>query len=153
MIKVISIVNRFRMQLVINDMFQPPNWPWALISIYSSPEEELVTRENFRKIEKMGCQSCLSQMFQDGSIDDEWLDYPFLSEHAQEVIDFLDRMQSMDERMLLILHCDAGISRSGAVGRFSADYLDLAFEDKYILPNPYVSRILNEQIWRAQWKT
>ena len=147
MIKKIDIVNRFRMQLVIDDMFQAPDWPWALISIYSTPQEELVTRPNFQKLKNKGCRSCLSLLFQDGSIDDSWIQYPFLPVHAQEVINFLDRMQEVEEKMLLILHCDAGISRSGAVGRFSADYLDIAFEDEYILPNPYVSRILNEQIW------
>lgn len=155
MITSIQVVNRFRMNLVINELYPAPKGRFAVISIYSSPSEELISLVHWGKLQAWGCVGVLSQMFQDGGLpkDAAWLQHPFLPAHAKEIKNFLDRIHSMDKKVFLIAHCDAGISRSGAVANFSADYLDIPFEDEYIIPNPYVSRILNEQIWREQWNT
>jgi len=52
----------------------------------------------------------------------------------------------------LLVHCDAGISRSGAVATFASNYLNIDFQDEYIKPNPYVLRILNNLIWNEKYQ-
>ena len=149
MIKTIQVVNRFRMGLVLNEMYPPPKNPFAVISIYSTPQEELITPEKFKKLQEWGCVGCLSMLFQDGSLpqDEEWLEYPFTDNHAKEVKEFLDRINSLEEKIFLIAHCDAGISRSGAVATFAADYLEIPFHDPMLMPNPYVLRLLDRLVW------
>ena len=152
MIKSIQVVNRFRMELVLNKMYPTPKNPFAVISIYSSPKEELITLEKSQWLNKQGCVRSLSMLFEDGSIDDTWIKYPFQVAQAQEVIRFLDDVNGMDEEIFLILHCDAGISRSGAVATFASNYLDIPFHDAIIQPNPYVLRTLNNQVWSQKYE-
>lgn len=155
MIKSIQVVNRFRIQLVVNKMYKAPTMPFALISIYSSPEEELATTKNLKVLEELGCVQCLSLLFEDGVLpqDKEWLKYPFQVSQAEQVIAFLDEVNAMDQNIFLIVHCDAGISRSGAVGTFASNYLDIKFQDDIIQPNSYVLSTLNQIIWKQKWNT
>lgn len=67
---------------------------------------------------------------------------------AQSVIDFVDRHKNR----IFIIHCTAGVSRSGAVGTFVSNYLgkdpvEFRKRNPYILPNPHVLSLLNRQIW------
>lgn len=69
----------------------------------------------------------------------------FTEKDAKKIIEFLNSNKNIDN---LIIHCAAGISRSGAVGRFALEYLkgDQEFfynNNKHILPNAKVLRILN----------
>jgi predicted protein tyrosine phosphatase len=66
---------------------------------------------------------------------------------AEQVIAFLNTVEQGDE---LIVHCFAGISRSGAIGLFAARFLGLDLEDffsqhPHISPNPLVLRVLDER--------
>jgi len=69
----------------------------------------------------------------------------FTEEDAKNIIKFLDSNRHIK---VLMIHCAAGISRSGAVGQFALDYLQgdkefFAINNKHILPNAEVLRILN----------
>ncbi len=75
----------------------------------------------------------------------------FSKKHAEKIIKFLDKINKIDKDIVLVVHCDAGISRSGAVGTFAVNYLNLdkiKFQKHYlnrIYPNKYVLDILNKE--------
>lgn len=72
--------------------------------------------------------------------------YVFKKGHAKKILKFIDRINSDKQTTILIVHCDAGISRSGAVGIFACRYLKLDEtrfrKENNILPNSYVYDIL-----------
>jgi predicted protein tyrosine phosphatase len=77
----------------------------------------------------------------------------FTVEQAKQVFDFINANYEKD----FIIHCSAGISRSGAVGAFVNDYFgwDRTKFDKdnpYIHPNGRVSRMLNGKVWKDKLK-
>ncbi len=50
----------------------------------------------------------------------------------------------------MIVHCAAGVSRSGAVGLFVRDYFSLDYsefkrQNPHIVPNLWVSKVLREE--------
>lgn len=47
----------------------------------------------------------------------------FNSEHAKEIIKFLDLIYKSEDVYYLIIHCFAGVSRSAAVAKFAADVI------------------------------
>jgi predicted protein tyrosine phosphatase len=68
----------------------------------------------------------------------------FTKEQGIKVIEFLDEIKDVDT---LIVHCAAGVSRSGAVGKFAAEYLGVDYNEfrntnPQIHPNNTVTRIL-----------
>lgn len=72
----------------------------------------------------------------------------FTEEQAKQVVEFIDRNKDKN----FIVHCAAGISRSGAVGRFISDYLGTDKDrfknmNPHILPNSHVSRLLHKVLW------
>ena len=80
---------------------------------------------------------------------------PFDRELAAQIVRFVGRI---DRRKILAVHCDAGVSRSGAVGAMLNEYFNRVLEDHPddyaifaadnpdIIPNPLVSGILDEQL-------
>jgi predicted protein tyrosine phosphatase len=73
----------------------------------------------------------------------------FSEDMAQKLVDFIDANTDRD----FLVHCTAGISRSGAAGRFILDYLEgdkehFAKMNPHIHPNARVSRLLNNIIWK-----
>ena len=76
----------------------------------------------------------------------------FSDEQAKQLFNFIKENENKD----FIVHCSAGISRSGAVGYFINDYLDS--DNEYfqrtnahrIYPNGHVSRLLNKLAWDEQ---
>lgn len=70
----------------------------------------------------------------------------FTTKQAEKLIEFLDNNQGADT---ILIHCTAGISRSGAVGQFALDYLNgdketFKINNSHICPNARVLRILNK---------
>lgn len=131
----------------------PANKQWHLISIYGS-SEELLTPENKEILRGMNCQEMLSICFWDITE----IQYPnvinahpnavlFEVEHAKKIVSFLDGLKDRPGNETLVVHCDAGISRSGAVGSFASDYFGLNYEEfkkmNRVLPNYHVRRLLN----------
>jgi len=73
----------------------------------------------------------------------------FFSEHkAKRMYEFMMRNK---DKSLAVLHCGAGISRSGAAGQFlwenfgTISYEDFKRKNKKIEPNNHILRLLNEQ--------
>jgi predicted protein tyrosine phosphatase len=71
----------------------------------------------------------------------------FSTYHAKKIINFVEKHK---DKQIMMVHCTAGISRSGAVGAFINDlygnsYKEFINDNKQIQPNPYVSRILNQE--------
>ena len=67
---------------------------------------------------------------------------------AKELIDFINNNV---EKELCIIHCSAGISRSGAIGTFINDYVKNDYfkfkkDNPHIHPNQHVMRILNNYV-------
>ena len=70
----------------------------------------------------------------------------FTKNQAEKIVNFLESNTNINT---LIVHCAAGISRSGAVGQFALDYLhgdkdNFKLNNPHIWPNARVSRLLNE---------
>jgi predicted protein tyrosine phosphatase len=69
----------------------------------------------------------------------------FNTEQAKQIIDFLGANRHKET---LLIHCHAGVSRSGAVATFANDYYMQDYnafkaDNPYILPNPHILQVLN----------
>ena len=62
----------------------------------------------------------------------------FSTEQAQAVIDFLRHHNAQSEPRHLLIHCEAGISRSAAVAVFSASECRLPLSGQFAFLNPFV---------------
>ena len=79
----------------------------------------------------------------------------FGREQAERIVRFV---LAADRQKILAVHCDAGISRSGAVGEQLNEYFNRIVEDRPgdyakfsednggVIPNPRVARILREAL-------
>ena len=154
MIKEIKIYNRFNMDTFVNtNGLNFPYKHWHLISIYSSDGEFL--NDNAKEVlTGLGMKSGLSLDFWDltptkhPDIKKKMPDAIFFDKnYAKKIIDFVDEIQKDKKDSDMVIHCSAGISRSGAVGTFVCDYCGLDYNEflksnPYIMSNPYVLRIL-----------
>lgn len=98
-------------------------------------------------------EDCLVPVFQnDGTITQSQL-RTFTEKQGKKVIEFLDKIkESKEENITLLLHCFAGISRSGAIGTFAHDYLEtdkhsFIMTNPQIRPNSNVLRVLNRLMY------
>ncbi len=173
MIKYVKIVPRMAMELLLEKnplamskvLFNDTQTPWALISIFGLVNEmnknggrdknTLISKDNFPILKEMGCVDYCNSCFMDITkehyekhnrtiyMENMLFDIP----RAEKIIYFLNSIKDKCER--LVVHCDAGVSRSGAVGLWATRYLGLD-EKKYsdsnlgIHPNLHVVDILSE---------
>ena len=121
---------------------------WNLVSIYGDGDGELLTEANKKSLQNLGCKDSISLNFFD-IINRE--QYPggilFRKSQAEQIVAFIDKLQEQEEDSILIAHCTAGISRSGAVGTFTCDYCGLDYqyflaENPFIFANPLVLKLL-----------
>jgi len=103
----------------------------------------------------LGCKDILQLQFgdltpeeisKDSSISKDFL---FNKEQAKQIIEFVNTLQKRDSREVLVVHCMAGIARSGAVATFINDILNLDYsrfkrDNPQIRPNSFVLRSLRE---------
>lgn len=73
----------------------------------------------------------------------------FTKQQAAEIIDFLEQNK---QATTCIVHCTAGISRSGAVGLFVNDYFGADYDtfkvlNPHTLPNGKVTQLLNRELY------
>ena len=141
------------METLARDLQRLPFSNWALISICSPREDgtpdTFLTDNTIRNLEGKGLNSHLSLCFSDMSqkeFDELRPKFPYLRlfewDHAGLVLGYLNMVQSDIEEFDLVVHCDAGISRSGAVAQFVSDMYKIPFSDGFIRPNPRVYRML-----------
>ena len=155
MLKEIKIYNRFNMEIFAetNGLNFPYNY-WYLISIHSG---DILVNPKIRKVfEKLGCKGLISLEFWDITPEDRHTvlkQHPdvvmFGKGHAKKIVKFIDKIQNDINDSALVVHCHAGISRSGAVGTFTCDYCQLDYNNflknnPYILANSHVLRTLRE---------
>lgn len=146
MIEKILVVARREVQAWIDHDFYhlPPEGPWSLISIWN--DLALMTFPNIAKVTERGCNDTLSLEFAD--LTHEYEDMKLFNEHhAERIIAFIDKVNKTDTKTLVV-HCAAGICRSGATGLFACRYLKLdetefRKENPYISPNMLVLQTLN----------
>jgi len=70
---------------------------------------------------------------------------------ADKIVSFIDDVKNREEKVNLFVHCSAGISRSGAVGKFAAEYSEISmqiFHDRNpnIMPNGWVESMLWQEV-------
>lgn len=153
MIKNIKVFSRHTMEgFISNNGLNFPFDYWYLISIHSG--DILVSPTARQLLKNIGCQSLISMNFWDVTPEDKHtllkkdLDVIiFEDSHALKIIKFIDRVQKDSKDSTLIVHCHAGISRSGAVGTFACDYCGLNYnefikENYYVQPNSHILRTL-----------
>lgn len=105
----------------------------AIISICSEADNTLMKGTE--------CDDILTLIFEDWTEEDRKKLPPdrilFDEDMARQVISFLDRIKNKEIKTLYI-HCDAGVSRSGAVGIFACRYLGMDEKEfrKYNFINP-----------------
>lgn len=150
----IYVVSR---QYVESCLKENENWyknKW-IISIYSS--------ESFSPLPDQ--YNILKLQFDDVSEKDigGWSNIPdtcifFDEEHAKAIHSFIDKIRSDSEKEFYI-HCDAGISRSGAVGTLLNEYFNkflgihrmdnesFIMNNSHIMPNPLVVRVLKKELF------
>ena len=122
---------------------------WALISIYSFSDGPVITPDTTPLLNKINCNEFISLRFCDIVPEVERLKTEhsdlFNSDHAKTIIEFLDKIKQIP---ILVVHCAAGISRSGAVGLFANRYFELdesTFRKRNrISPNFHVLDVLNK---------
>lgn len=133
---------------------------WALVSIHSDAKKgssaQYLTHEVEGVLNGLGMVEGLSLRFWDITDDpetlkslDQW-SYKYIlfdEKMANRVVKFVDRLIASKEEIVLVAHCDAGISRSGAVAQFAAERASLDMEDfwmenRQLSPNPFVKRLL-----------
>ena len=127
MINEVKIYSRFNMENFarFDGMHFPyKERPWYLISIHTD-EDVFLTNANKERLDKLGCRDAISLSFWDVTASQvEGFLSPDLKENAmlfndamaETVIGFIASCNQDDEQDgVLIVHCDAGISRSGAL--------------------------------------
>lgn len=145
MIKKISVLSRQEIEYII-DKSDKFDHSWILISIHH--EHELI--RDFKimdRLKELGCENFLSINFADLEEQIKDKDYVLFNEdHANRIINFINKYSYADH---LIIHCAAGVSRSGAVGVFACRYLKLDEHEfrkrnKCILPNMLILSTLTK---------
>jgi len=155
MIKEIKIYSRFEMEQVAKGNLTLLYTYWYLISIHDG--DALITKYTRKVFESIGCKGMISLDFADMTPKDQGIvldNNPqailFNNNYARKIINFLDTIQKDIMDSTLVVHCHAGISRSGAVGAFACDYCGLNFNEfisknSQIQPNPHVTRVLRTE--------
>jgi len=148
----ILVVPRIFVQQMIAGEREKPSEPWTLISIVTTADEILLNPDVIHDLgpHLRGAQSYL---FADTTpsryarYDDEIKAKIrlFSEKQAHAIVSLIDTVRGKIET--LIVHCDAGVSRSGAVGLWANDYLGLKYADfkrqnPHVIPNAYVMSML-----------
>lgn len=127
---------------------------WALISIYS--DKLLIDFKEMEILKILGCDNHISLRFDDitkNEYDIKVKDNPklrlFTKDHAENIVNFIDQINKNPKIKTLVVHCAAGVSRSGAVGLFACRYLKLSeYEFRMINllihPNEYIYDLLSD---------
>lgn len=129
------------------------NDKWNLISIYTEPDELLVDKAAEDVLKgMMNCENVISLQFHDITRVKYFKTYSmynrvlFDEDHAKKIIDFVDSVHAKPEQEYLVVHCDAGISRSSAVACYINDYLGLD-QEKFKYSNIGINP--NHHVWNT----
>lgn len=151
----IFVVPRFYVERQFD---KDPDWiqgKW-IISIFSSGDvSPIPDRYNILKLEFDDITELLPVDAEAGLI-------LFNEDHAKQIHEFFD---TLTEDRQLFVHCDAGVSRSGAVGYLANEYFNkykklereaseaFTYDNKHIMPNPLVTRLLKRELFGQDYST
>ena len=149
-VKVLSknAFDRFCLINGINDSSAESFKDFAFISIHN-------TNDNYEYAFSKNHSNVLNLTFDDVEEDiSEKFVFAMTSEQARKLFDFI---VENSHKSKFVIHCTAGISRSGAVGTFIAHCFALdmkAFNlaNPHILPNSHVLKMLNSILWEEHFK-
>lgn len=119
---------------------------WHLVSIHGR-SKQFLTPSVIKTLEGFGMSRSISLDFWDitdnpeliDALKKEKSDYILFSDsQAEDVVKFMNDRKAESSSDVLICHCDAGVSRSGAVGTFACEFFGLDYK-KFCSDNPYVS--------------
>ena len=142
------------MNLAAQGLQPLPHEHWYLVSIYDCFDGPLLTDESLKILKGQGMQKSLSVEFSDLTDKNYKKSHEkcpevvlFGKSQAKKIVEFVDDLQNDKTEGVLVAHCHAGISRSGAVGAFACDYCRLNYGEfikanRYIMANQYVLNIL-----------
>jgi predicted protein tyrosine phosphatase len=130
---------------------------WSLVSIHTNADKFL-RQPVIELLNKKGMSDHLSLRFWDATNDPKPLrqivslyHQPILFDEkmADEVVKFVDKIIAEKDPIIFIAHCDAGISRSGAIALFAVERAGLDIgtyfqENPKVNPNPFVLRLLHK---------
>ena len=154
-LKNIYIFSRREIENWIKELFCPYiESKWALISIWA--DSRLIELKTVPILEKLGCQANISVRFDDITADSPSVGQAtqsgrkfilFDEVHARNIINFTNAVKG--KVVIIVVHCAAGVSRSGAVGLWMCRYLGLKeseylFNNRGIMPNYYVINKLSD---------
>jgi predicted protein tyrosine phosphatase len=156
MIKKIIVVSRRYVEKMLKELarINTIEGDWALISIYN--DKLLIDIKEMEILKILGCDNNISLRFDDitkNEYDIKIKDNPYLNlftkDQAEYIINFINLIIKNPKIKTLVIHCAAGISRSGAVGLFTCRYLHLSeYEfrayNQQIHPNEYVFELLSD---------
>ncbi len=103
-----------------------PDKPTLLISIQDGEKQELPFKQRTNHITRSRYVDCLFLYFDDINPDaipgKPHMTFAFSDSDAKQIINFLTRHYVNKDFEELIIHCQAGVSRSHAVALFAAKY-------------------------------
>ena len=127
-----------------------PTKPTLLISVQDGDKSFLPFKERTNHITRSRYVDTLFCYFDD--VEDSSQIFSFSKNDARQIINFLDRHFTKNDFENIIVHCQAGISRSQAIALFIAKYY---YQDDELLTslknapkpngNQYVYRLLEEE--------
>jgi predicted protein tyrosine phosphatase len=135
--------------------------PWNLISISSVPNE-VPDKTTFLKCRSSGCRKILPLVFSDVSLEtyEKIKDITpnlklFDRSQAIQIIHITKEIHRELRPSWVVVHCDSGVSRSGAVAYFIHDYAELDHEqfkrdNPAIISNYHVWKVLNDTLKELQ---
>jgi predicted protein tyrosine phosphatase len=156
MIKKIIVVSRRYVEKMLKELarINTIEGDWALISIYN--DKLLIDIKEMEILKVLGCDNHISLRFDDITKDRYDIEIKnnrklnlFTKDQAEIIVNFINSIIKKPEIKTLVIHCAAGISRSGAVGLFACRYLHLSeYEfrsyNQQICPNEYVYDLLSD---------
>jgi hypothetical protein len=141
-------------------------YPWILVSIYSDTTGPVVKNDkDFEILARKGCIDWEAYDFHD--LDQEKYNkiiaqYPsakkeyklFSRRLANKLLKFINNFKNDEREIMLVIHCQAGISRSGAVGIFACRYLGLD-ERRFLTMHPNIlpNALVYDTLYKASGLT
>ena len=149
-----SIINALalsyvEMQQVLNNGTRASVIPSELLSTNPTFKFISITDPKVPSLFNSNSPSVLQLKFHDIVPENIWNSYSNLvlpnKTHAQQIVEFIQRINSLSEPILLLVNCMAGISRSGAVVTYVGNLcgFDPKEHNPQIDPNEYLLKLLN----------